>query len=211
MIEIIPALIVSEFKELESKLNQLEGAVSWAQVDVADGLFAPTVAGEFCQELLRVNGRLKLEAHLMIEQPELYLRDWMRVADRIIVHPESTNHLPEILQSFESSAVKCGLALLLETPLERLEEFRGRFDLVQLMGIKQIGRQGESFDPQVIERVRILRAQYPDVTISVDGGVNLDNAAVLVAAGANQLVVGSAIWRDADPLAAIRKFQNLVA
>jgi ribulose-phosphate 3-epimerase len=145
-----------------------------------------------------------------IEQPELYLKEWMRVADRIIVHPESTSHLDQIIKEFEHSPVKLGVALLLQTELEKFAAELERVSLIQLMGIEKIGHQGELFAEQTLERVRLLREQYPSVTISVDGGVTLENAPRLIAAGANQLVIGSAIWQAADPIAAIKEFQKLV-
>ena len=208
-IEIVPAIAARDFVALERQLTRVEGLTRWVQLDVSDGLFTPDYTWGEWQDLEQVEGKAKLELHLMIEQPELYLKEWMRVADRIIVHPESTSHLDQIIKEFEHSPVKLGVALLLQTELEKFAAELERVSLIQLMGIEKIGHQGELFAEQTLERVRLLREQYPSVTISVDGGVTLENAPRLIAAGANQLVIGSAIWQAADPIAAIKEFQNL--
>jgi ribulose-phosphate 3-epimerase len=210
MAEIIPAIIGRDFKEIKSKINQVEGLVHWVQIDIADGLFAPAYTWENSEDLFELNGKTKVEVHLMVEQPEHYVTDWLKVADRVIIHLESTYQLPLILKQFEPLPVKFGLALLLETPLEKLAEYQNQVDLIQLMSIEKIGRHGEGFDERAPARVKALRAKWPDVTISVDGGINLENGRRLVAAGADNLVVGSEIWNSQDVAATIKKFQKLL-
>lgn len=210
--EIIPAIVPKNFAELQTRLARLEGLVEWVQVDIADGLFTPDYTWDNAEDLNQLEGQTKLEIHLMVEEPEAVMPDWLRVADRIIVHPESTAKLEQIFREVNEAPLgtrRLGLALLLETPLETIEPWLSKIKLVQLMGIKEIGHQGEPFDTRVVERVRQLRELAPDVTISVDGGVNLANAKSLAAAGANQLVIGSAIWQAQDPLAALTEFQKL--
>jgi ribulose-phosphate 3-epimerase len=211
-VEIIPAIVPKNFTELQAKLGRLEGAVAWAQIDIADGLFTPDYTWDNAEDLNQLEGKTKLEVHLMVEEPEAVITDWLRVADRIIVHPESTAKLEQIFTEVNEApqgARRLGLALLLDTPLEKLAPWLTKINLVQLMGIESIGHQGEPFAPATLERVRALRERAPDVTISVDGGVNLANAKSLVAAGANQLVIGSAIWQAPDPLAALAQFKAL--
>ena len=205
--QIIPAIVPRDFKELADKLGRLEGLVEWAQIDIADGLFAPNITWENAPDLLQLDGKIKLEVHLMIEQPELYLAEWQKVVDRIIVHPEATAQLPQILKQLEHSPVKLGLALLLETPLETLAPYFESVKLIQLMSIAKIGHQGEPFAPAALERVRRLRELAPSVTISVDGGVSLENAQALVAAGADHLVIGSAIWQSGDVVKTINELK----
>lgn len=210
MSEIVPAIIGKNFKEVIDKVLQVEGLVNWVQIDVTDGLFAPDHTWENSEDLAVIPGKIKIEVHLMTEAPEETLKAWMQVADRVIVHYESTEHLAEIIGAFSGSPVKFGLALLLDTPIEKLESYRGKFNLVQLMSIAEIGHHGEPLDEAVVEKIKSLRAAFPDVTISVDGGVNLKNAPRLVAAGADNLVVGSAIWNSGDVAGAISEFQKLL-
>lgn len=209
MAEIIPAVIGQNFDEIRRKIELIEGLVEWVQIDIADGLFATTYTWENSEDLFGLDGKVKVEVHLMVEQPEHYVADWLRVVDRIIVHWEATTQMPLILQQFENIPTKVGVALLLETPLEKLEEFKDKIDLIQLMGIDKIGRHGEVFDERVIARVRALRAQLPGCTISVDGGINLETGKRLVEAGANNLVIGSEIWNSEDVKKTILEFKKL--
>lgn len=209
MAEIIPAIIGKDWKEVKEKIDQVDGLVDWVQIDVADGLFATTYTWENSQDLFELTGKAKVEVHLMVEQPEHYVTDWLKVADRIIVHLESTDKLSLILKQFENLPIKVGVALLLETPLGQLEEYKGKVDLIQLMGIEKIGRYGEAFDERALERVKALRAKDPGVTISVDGGINLENGKRLIEAGADNLVVGSEIWNSKNIKKTILEFQKL--
>ena len=92
-----------------------------------------------------------------------------------------------------------------------LDVYTERLDVVQLMGIAKLGEQGLPFDERVIRRVQILRQRLPNLAIAVDGGVNLDNAPTLIAAGATRLVVGSALWRAKDLPKALKQWQQLLA
>ena len=106
--------------------------------------------------------------------------------------------------------VRAGIALGPQDQPDALEPFESQFDFVQVMGIDREGKQGEPFDKRALYLVERLRARYPKLPIQVDGGVSLQNARELVAAGASRLVVGSAIVKAEDPLAAYQEFQELV-
>ena len=123
MTEIIPAILEQDFKIIAKKITQVEGLTNWVQIDVADGLFVPGYTWENFEDLNQVDGKIKIEVHLMIEQPEHYLADWMQVADRIIVHHEATENILKIIESFEPVPVKLGVALLLPTSLAVLEPY----------------------------------------------------------------------------------------
>ncbi len=195
MAEFIPAILETDFNEIKRKLKLLEGQVDWVQIDIADGDFVPDVTWSDPAALAALNGQLKIEVHLMTRTPELELKDWLLAADRIIFHHEATTNSAAILDLFEHSPVEKIVALLLETPLEVIAPYADRLDGVQLMGIANVGQQGQPFDEQVIERVQELRRRYVDLSIGIDGGVNLQNAPQLIAAGANRLAVGSAFWQ----------------
>lgn len=211
MVEIIPAIVETDFQEIRKKIDLVDGLTEWVQIDIADGLFAANFTWENWTDLNELGGQAKVEVHLMVEQPEHYLADWMKVADRVIIHPESTVKLPQIMAQFAHSAVKLGAALLLETPPETIYPVLDKFALVQFMGIKKIGQAGEPFASEVLEKVRALRASHPEAKIAVDGGVNLENAPELLAAGADILVVGSAIWESADPVKTVAEFKKLTS
>jgi ribulose-phosphate 3-epimerase len=209
MAEVIPAIIGADFKEVKHKLDLVEGLVSWAQLDIMDGFFAPSYSWATPDDLEQLHGKIKLEAHLMIEEPEEFIASWSGVVDRILVHVESTERLEDIIKQLQTLPIQLGLVLLAETPVEVLDPYLDRIKHVQLMAIDEIGFHGHPFNPEVINRVKAIREKHPDVTIAVDGGVSLVNAPALLAAGVNNLVVGSAIWNSNDINKTIKQFQNL--
>lgn len=211
MPEIIPAILSKDFADIKRKLDQVGEATKWVQLDIADGLLVPSHTWERSADLMEVTGKFKIEVHLMIEQPEHYIAEWWQVADRILIHPESTEKLADIFAQVENRVVQMGLSLMLDTPLKVVEPWLEKVSLVQLMGIEKVGVQGEPLDERVLERVKTLRAMYPSVKISVDGGVTMDNAAALVAAGADYLVVGSALWHSSDVVTTLQQFNDIIA
>jgi len=156
---------------------------------------------------LEVEGKTKIEAHLMIEKPEEVLSEWINFVDRVIVHVESTEHLAEIVDIFEHhKTVELGLALLISTPVEKIEPYADKIKLVQLMSIDKLGFHGQPFDIKVVDKVKELRTQYPNLKIQVDGGISLEEAKLLKEVGVDVVVVGSKIWNN-DVESTIKEFQ----
>ncbi len=206
---IIPAVLGPNFTEVQRQMRLLEGHTDWLHLDVTDGRFTGVRSWSTPDDLKFLDGKTKIELHLMTKQPEEMLRDWADVVDRIIVHPEATDHLEEILSFLETSPTQAGVALLLNTEAEDIEPYLDRIDVVQFMSIAEVGKQGYAFDESAVEKIKLWRAKHPGVTISVDGGINLDTAKFVLAAGANNLVVGSAIWKTEDPIATLNAFTRL--
>lgn len=211
MAEIIPAIIGQNFAEIENKIHQIERSVNWAHLDIMDGTFTDKNSWQSPEDLKFLDGKIKIEVHLMIRSPEAVIKKWIAVADRVLVHIEVAEYLKKILDFFTGSTVERGLVLNFQTSLSVIEQWVNKVELVQLMAIAEIGEQGHPFDGRVIEKIKLLRQSYPNVKIQVDGGVTLDNAHSLIAAGADNLVVGSAIWQTPDPLATLKEFQNALA
>ncbi|MEA1929341.1 MAG: hypothetical protein U9M92_00425 [Patescibacteria group bacterium] len=209
MTEIIPAILETDFAKVQKRLAELEGVTDWTQLDITDGEFAPNFTWSDPQALADLEGRLKVEVHLMVRRPELDLTDWLEVVDRVVFHIESVTAPTKILDQAARAGVPTGLALLAETPLERVGPFIEQIESVQLMGIAEIGKQGLPFDEGVIDRVRQLRQAYPDLKIAVDGGVDLNNAKALIEAGVDRLIVGSAWWQFANAKQAHDAWQEL--
>lgn len=196
MVEIIPAIIGQDFGTVAKKIKQVSDLASWVQLDIMDGHFVPEESWRQPADLADwASPRPNLEVHLMISEPEKSFESWLPVCDRLIIHLESTVNAEQILRRINLSRVEAGVALLLPTPLDKLEPVISLIKTVQLMSIATVGHYGEKLDERVYERIKILRAQYPNVKINVDGGVNLENAKKLIEAGADRLVVGSAIWQ----------------
>ncbi|MEI7463533.1 MAG: HisA/HisF-related TIM barrel protein, partial [Candidatus Taylorbacteria bacterium] len=129
-------------------------------------------------------------------------------AHRIILHLTSKSDIRKAIDDIKGK-VKIGLALNMETSIDSIDSYIDDISSVQLMGIDNIGFQGQQFDEKVLERVVEVRMKYPDLTITVDGGVSLETAPKLVLAGANRLIVGSAIFESDNYIEAIQKFKGI--
>lgn len=210
MAQIIPAILGESYSDVARRFKILEGHTDWVHLDVADGRFVPNISWGSVEDFRFLDGQTKVEVHLMAEKPEDIINDWVKVADRIIVHYEATDHCVEIVETFSSSAAKIGLALLLSTSIEVLEPYLSKINLVQLMSIAEVGAQGHLFNNRVLDKVKHLRALAPDATIQLDGGINFETAKLALTVGVNSLVVGSAIWQSLDPLSSLRSFQSLL-
>lgn len=185
--ELIPAIIPKSAEDLKDKLESVRGLADTIHVD-----FILPLSG-----VLRLQSErgMFFEAHLMVPHPEEYIADAIKAGfSRVLVHAEalSTEAFAELIHEWKGS-VEIGAVLEIETPLSAINSFAHELETVQLMGIAEIGAQGRPFDPRVIPRIKTLHAQYPHLTISVDGGVNKENAKMLTDTGASRLVVGSAI------------------
>ncbi len=146
----------------------------------------------------------------MIDHPEVTVLDYVHAgATHIVLHARSNGameafqKLIELREDSGAFSVKAGLALLPTSQPEELEPFEAEFDFVQVMGIEKVGFQGEPFDKHAIYLIERMRKRYPDLIMQVDGGVSMENANALAKAGANRLIVGSGIFKQDDPIAAI--------
>jgi ribulose-phosphate 3-epimerase len=214
-IEIAPSILASNFAKLGDEVKRVEdGGADVIHVDVMDGHFVPNISlGIPVVESLRKATRLPLDVHLMIEQPEQYIEDFVHAgADRVLVHQEATPHLDRALEMIREHGAQAGVALNPSTPVVMLSEVLGRLDTVLVMSVNP-GFGGQKFIPNAIEKIRQLdqwRARYNRAfRIEVDGGVELDNAAELVQAGANTLVAGTSIFHTPDPAGAARQMRKL--
>lgn len=221
MIEIIPAIIPKSIEDLKEKLEKVHKLARFVQIDMVDGKFAPRSSWPYgeeneksFQEIVSEEKGLPFwedfdfEADLMIENPEESIDDFIKAGfARLIVHIESTSNVEKIITNVKESGTSICIAQNIQTPTEELEKWIDKIDGVQLMGISRIGFQGEPFDERVIPKIKYLRERYPNLIISIDGGVNLQTAPRLISAGANRLVAGSAIFGSEDIKRTIKDFQ----
>jgi len=218
---IIPAILEKSFFGMERKAALVKGVVDTVQVDICDGRFADNKTwpyegdhGEFARITNEEAGlpfwdELDYEFDLMVKEPEGIIGDYVKAgATRLLVHLESTKQLSDIIREWGNS-VEIGIALRPSTPLEDLDPYMHEVRHVQCMGADLISHGGVSLDSRVPERVRTLRAKYPEHGISVDIGVNFETAPVLVSAGATHLIAGSAIFKSVNPHEAIRQLNRL--
>ncbi len=210
MNSIIPAIIPQSFDHLRDAFHVLQGNVEEIQIDIVDGSFVPFTSwpyrGSGSVMLIReYTDRYQIEVDLMVENPEQALPLYVDAgARKIVVHIESVTDLETIYAHHRAHEYQLGLSIGNDTPLEVLKKELSHADYVQLMGIRNIGTQGQPFDTAVLDRIAELRTSYPDLIISIDGSVNAESLPLLRAAGANRFVAGSAIFSATDPVEAYR-------
>ena len=214
-IEIAPSILAANFAKLGEDVRVVEEAgADIIHVDVMDGHFVPNISlGIPVVASLRKATRLPLDVHLMIEQPELYIEDFIRAGgSRILVHQEATVHLDRALAMIRELGAEAGAAINPATPVGMLSEVLDKVDTVLEMTVNP-GFGGQKFIPNTYEKIRQLnqmRARYnATFRIEVDGGVDPGNTAELAQAGANTFVAGTSIFHTADPAAATRQLKKL--
>lgn len=216
MIKIAPSILSADFARLgeEVEAAALAGA-DWLHVDVMDGHFVPNMTiGPLVVEALKKRTSLPLDVHLMIEQPDRYLKAFADAgADWLTVHAEASVHLHRTVQCIKELGVKAGVSLNPATPLETLEYVLPDLDLVLLMSVNP-GFGGQSFIPSALGKISRLRdmiaACGSSAVIEVDGGVKAENACTVVNAGAEILVMGSAFFGEPDYAAFMKRLRNIL-
>lgn len=196
MIEIIPTIIAKDFQELQERVKKVEPYVEWVQLDVMDGQFVNNTTWNNPADLPDLKTDLKLEAHLMINNPEERLDEWIASGvKRIIFHFESTKQPKEVIARIKEAGLGIGLAINPETSIEVVDNFINQLDLILIMTVRP-GRGGQQFLEGTLDKIRNLRTKYKDVKIEVDGGINLETAPKVIEAGANLLAAGTAIFQS---------------
>src|SRR5579863_6060917 len=190
-IEIAPSILASNFSRLGEEIRAVEdGGADVIHVDVMDGHFVPNISiGIPVVQSLRKATRLPLDVHLMIENPEEYIEEFVQAgADRVLVHQEATAHLDRALTMIRELGAQAGAVINPATPVPMLADVLGKVDTVLVMSVNP-GFGGQKFIPNAFEKIRQLnewRSRYNGAfRIEVDGGVDLQNAAELALAGAN--------------------------
>lgn len=218
--QIIPTILVKTFDEVKERIRAVENYVEWVQLDVMDGVFVKNATWPYFAEasqgkhnpndLKDFKAKVKIEAHLMIENPEAVIDEWQNVADRIIVHFESKiANLESLIKKVHQSVKQIGLAINLETDYSIIEPFLKELDLVLLMAIDP-GWGGQKFEEKVLEKIEALRKIWPEGNIEIDGGINGENIKRILTAGANLFNVGSYIYNSENIEIAIKKLNEEV-
>jgi ribulose-phosphate 3-epimerase len=185
---IIPVINEKEFAEIQRKIKLIEPYSSWVQIDVEDGIFTSTQTWNNSADLLRLDSSINIEVHLMVKNPELVLESWLRVpmVKRALVHLEATAAMEKIINLGEEFEKEIGIVINPETPVANLEPYLNEVNFFQMLAVKP-GLAGQEFQPEVINKIKALKAHKNDVIIEVDGGVTPKNAKLLKEAGADIL------------------------
>jgi ribulose-phosphate 3-epimerase len=215
MIKIAPSILSADFANLKKEIQEVEkGGADWIHVDVMDGHFVPNITmGPLVVEAIRPHTGLPLDVHLMIEEPDRYIDDFVKAgADLISVHQEACAHLHRTVSYVKERGVKAGVVINPATPVQMLEPILPEVDLVLLMTVNP-GFGGQRFIQNVLPKIREVRQMLDEqsrmhVDIEVDGGIQPETARLAVEYGANVLVAGSAIFgqkKRAEAIKAIRQ------
>lgn len=214
-VKIAPSILSADFARLGEQVTEaVQGGADYIHVDVMDGHFVPNITiGPLIVEAIRPLTSLTLDVHLMIEAPDRYVGDFSRAgADIITVQWEACPHLHRVIQAIKGLGVKAGVALNPATPVLGLVDILPDLDLVLIMSVNP-GFGGQTFIPNTIRKLHTLKQlmgeQETSCEVEVDGGINPETAPAAVAAGAEVLVAGSAVFNRkapvADNIAALRR------
>lgn len=208
---VAPSILSADFLHLGEAIRLVEESeAEWVHCDIMDGHFVPNISyGIPIVKAVRPATKKVVDCHLMIEHPELYVEAFAAAgADMITVHQEACVHLDRQVAQIHDFGCKAGVALNPATPVETLVDIFHAVDMVLIMSVNP-GFGGQKFIPRALDKVRRLRTLAPDLLIQVDGGVNAETGAQLVAAGANVLVAGSYVFGAKEPREAIHSLYTL--
>jgi ribulose-phosphate 3-epimerase len=215
---VAPSILSADFGALAEQIKIVEAAgADWIHVDVMDGHFVPNITiGPVVVEAARRATRLPLDVHLMISDPDLYIEPFAEAgADILTVHVEACPHLHRTVQAIHKVGVQAGVAINPATALTALEDILPQLDLVVVMSVNP-GFGGQSFigsTPERVEKVRSMIDAIPSgkIRLEVDGGIDAMTGPIVVDAGADVLVAGSAVFRHTDgPAAGMEELRNAI-
>lgn len=214
---IAPSLLAADFTRLSDEIGLVNRSeADWLHYDVMDGRFVPNISfGLVVLEAVRKICEKPVDVHLMIVEPEKYISDFRKAgADVITVHAEACTHLHRTIHQIKETGAKAGVALNPHTPVSILENVIEDLDLVLVMSVNP-GFGGQKFIYQTLPKTRQVKEMIvtanSQALIEIDGGVGLQNAEVLLQAGADVLVAGNSVFGAKDPEATIRQLKAFEA
>ncbi len=211
---VAPSLLSADFASLDKDVDMLNRSqAEWIHLDIMDGMFVPNISfGIPVVKAVRRLSQKPLDTHLMIEQPDRYVHAFKDAgADMLTVHYEACTHLHRTVSYIKDADMLAGVALNPHTPVNLLEDIINDVDLVLIMSVNP-GFGGQKFIERALAKISNLRNMIvrsgSNALIEVDGGVCQDNIAKIVAAGADAVVAGSAVFGASDPISAISKLKD---
>jgi len=210
MAEIIPVLNVKTLKSLEKTLELIKKHKGWIQLDAADGHFTAWKNFYDIAKIKMLKIKNPLEVHLMIDNPEKSIQDWIFLKPkRIIAHLEAIKDFNLLYTQTKKNNIELGLAICPETPNSELYPYMNKVNFVLMLGVIP-GPSGQEFETYVLDKIKDLKKKYPKTIIEIDGGINIETGRKAVLAGADYLVTGSFIFNSPDPMSSLEVLKKSI-
>jgi ribulose-phosphate 3-epimerase len=214
---IAPSILAADFANLQQEIEMInQSEADWIHVDIMDGVFVPNISFGFpvCEAVARYATK-PLDVHLMIENPGKYVEKFRNSGAHIItIHYEACKHLHREIQQIKDCGCRAGVAINPHTNVQLLEDIIADVDVVLIMSVNP-GFGGQKFIENTYRKIRILKEiitdNKSDALIEIDGGVNLENAPLLIEAGAEVLVAGNFVFKSNDPISTIQDLKHINA
>lgn len=210
MVEIIPSINVQTFEEVWERVKKIEPHTKWCHLDVTDGIFSKHLTWHDPRDLHSLQTALQIEVHLMVENPEKLIEQWLiKPIRRAIVHLEAMSDPDLIIKKCRTAGVEVGFAVNPETFWGKLKPWFKKVDMVQVLTVHP-GPSGQSPDwPLILGKIKHIRTICKKCNIEADGGINPESAKQATQAGADLLVAGNYIFSHPDLLTAMGELRNI--
>lgn len=206
--EIIPAVNTDSFEEVKRRIKLVEPFSKWVQLDICDGTFTKNTTWHNAGDLLAIETPLKIEVHLMVNDIDQRMEEWLIApVQRIIFHLETAKDPDFIIDKCKKAGKEVGIAIGPDTSWTKLVPYLKKVDLFQILGVYP-GLAGQKFQEECFDKIRHLRKECPECIIEVDGGMDKETAKKAVEAGANILTAASAIFNAENVEKAIEELRN---
>jgi len=208
---LIPVINTKTIQKLKERIRLLQDFEGLFQIDIADGKFTAWKTWNSPEVLKKIKKiEKKFELHLMIHNPESMLPYWLEVVPkRVIIHLETIKNFDLLLSLCKEKEIELGIAINPETPFEDLNQYLSKINFVTILGVSP-GPSGQKFQWFVLDRIKKIKSNFPQIRCEIDGGINEENIREVKKSGVDFVAIGSAIFENKDPLEKIMYFQNIL-